>query len=194
MKIIFYLKQKPMKNFILILSLIFASTLMTYANDSTNVVTQVLETASNAVDSAKLVTTNLVHQADTSSNFSRIYGDLKDGVLAIGQSLKVGAEHVYTVLVRQQVVNSVVYLLLGIFSLILGVLSYKQWGLIQYDSRKDEFNEVRPLVFTVAFGLTSFVLSLVFFLNLDLVVMGFANPEYGAMQDVINFVKDATDK
>jgi hypothetical protein len=183
-----------MKNFILILSLIFASTVMTYANDSTNVVTQVLETASNAVDSAKLATTNLVNQADTSSNFKRIYGDLKDGVLAIGQSLKVGAEHVYAVLVRQQVVNSVVYLLLGIFALILGILSYKQWGLIQYDSRLDEVIEVRPLVFTVAFGLTSLVLSIMFFVNLDLVVMGFANPEYGAIQDVINFVKDATDK
>lgn len=167
----------------------FAST----AKPTNNLVTDVKNTTIGIVDSTKSAVTGAVKTVDTSSNFKMIYSDLKDGVVALGQSLKVGAEHVYKVLVKQQIVKAVVFIFVFLVSLITGILCYKQWGKIETveERYQTSVKEVRPFVFTIVFGLISFITFLVFIFNVDTMIMGFVNPEYGAIQDVIHFVQRA---
>jgi hypothetical protein len=165
--------------FLTIFSLANANTVETLSKD-----------VSNVVDSVKVGVTETVSYVDTSSNFKRIYNDLYDGIIALAAGLKVGAEHVYAIIVKQQIVNSIVYLLvllLGTFSI---HMCYKQWGLIKIKKEKytTDVEEIRPLAFTIIFGVLAFILLLAGLLNLNTLVMGFLNPEYGAIMDIVRFV------
>jgi hypothetical protein len=125
---------------------------------------------------------------DTSSNFKHIYTDIKTGITALAQGLKVGVEHVYMVLVKQQIVNSVVYLFIFILAIVSIIICYKQWGKIEVDNYGNA-KETRPLATTIIFGCLGFILSLIFLVNINTMIMGFVNPEYGAIQQIISVVK-----
>lgn len=58
-------------------------------------------------DSATTAIGNGVAFVDTSSLYKQIYTDVKYGLAGLADGLKVGVEHVYIVLVKQQVVKSV---------------------------------------------------------------------------------------
>ena len=189
-----------MKQITLLLTIVLLSFTTIFANDASDLVGAVTSTASEVIDSAKsnissgVATvkngvTDGVNIIDTSGNFAAIYNDLKDGVVALGSALKVGTEHVYTVLVKQQVVNAVVYLTLGILSLIFLLVTYKQWGKIEVDDQTDEIKGARPIALTIIFGLMSVACFAFFIFNIHDVAMGLLNPEYGAMKDVIEFVQ-----
>ena len=184
-----------MKKFILTLSILFALGLTSnlIANTDSSAISSIITTTGNVIDSTKQAITETLSVVDTSSNFKNIYNDLKGGVAAIAQSLKIGAEHVFIVLVKQQVVNAIVYLVLALIGIILAFAAYRQWGLIKYNAKGD-LVEVRPVVFTVIFGVLSFILLMITIFNIDTIIMGFVNPEYGAIQDIIKFVRVSTRK
>jgi hypothetical protein len=184
-----------MKKFILTLSILFALGLTSnlIANTDSSAISSIITTTGNVIDSTKQAITETLSVVDTSSNFKNIYNDLKGGVAAIAQSLKIGAEHVFIVLVKQQVVNAIVYLVLALIGIILAFAAYRQWGLIKYNAKGD-LVEVRPVVFTVIFGVLSFILLIITIFNIDTIIMGFVNPEYGAIQDIIKFVRVSTRK
>lgn len=74
----------------------------------------VLHRVSDAVDSGVVTVKNTVAKVDTGSLFKSVYGDLKNGIVAFAEVLKVGVEHVYIMLVKQQVVKSITALLIAI--------------------------------------------------------------------------------
>ena len=76
-----------------------------------------------------------------------------------------------------------------ILSIVSIIICYKQWGKIEVVENGSEVKEVRPLVGTITFGALGFILSLVFLFNIDTMIMGFVNPEYGAIQQIISVVK-----
>ena len=141
-----------------------------------------------AQDTTKNIVQKQITTIDTSSTFKQIYSDVKSGIVAIASALKIGAEHVYEVLVRQQVVNAIVYVLCAIFSFLFGMIGYKESGKIEFDDDNNP-KEVRPLVVTVGFVFISVVLGSVFLFHLDNITMGFINPEYGAIKEIIDFAK-----
>lgn len=159
-----------------------------------NVLQDVAKTASNVIDSTKLATINVVNTADTLSNFKMIYQDVKEGLTGLAQGLKVGVEHVYIILVKQQIINACVYLFLGIMSIIFAFLCYYQWGKIEVIKRQynTEVKEIRPLVFTMAFGIISIITFVTFIVNIHYIVAGMGNPEYGAIKEIINFVQNTS--
>jgi hypothetical protein len=75
---------------------------------------------------------------------------------------------------------------------IFGFFAFKQWGKIEFDSRGD-VKEARPLIITLVFGSLSAILGLIFLFSIDNIIMGFVNPEYGAIRDVVEFVQSSTD-
>jgi len=169
-----------------LLILTFFSILFTFIK--ANVVTDL---AKNTYDSTKIAVTNTVNSADTNSNFKMIYSDLKDGIGALAQSLKVGAEHVYIVIVKQQIVNSITNLVIYLFSIVLmfHLSSYfsKEWF---KESWEEKYSPGGGSIFFIIFFCTLLIISLLFFtLTINKTVMGFVNPEYGAMKDIINFVQ-----
>lgn len=142
---------------------------------------------SNTIDTLSKSTKESIQYIDTSSNFKMIYSDIKSGLQGLALGLKVGVEHVYGILVKQQIVNSIVYLLVFILAIICTIICYKQWDKIEIDGYGDP-KEVKPVAFTVVFGLLGLILMVIFVFSIDTIVMGFVNPEYGAIKEIMNFV------
>jgi hypothetical protein len=148
----------------------------------------IISVAKNAaievVDSTKAA----INQADTSSNFKMIYSDAKAGLEGLAKALKVGAEHVYVVLIKQQVVKSITWCALYLVAvfLIVVMVKFSKWAYKTYDSDS-------PIIIPIVFGWLGVLIFSIFCIsNLDTVVTGFVNPEYGAMESIFDFVKDNT--
>lgn len=109
--------------------------------------------------------------------------------MGLAAGLKVGAEHVYQVLVKQQIVKSIIWLLIAIISGFFVGNWFKA-----YKNKTEEWTDnyedvtfigvVRGL--QICLGLVLLVASII---NIDVIVTGLINPEYGAIKEIINFVK-----
>mgnify|MGYP003612622023 CR=1 FL=1 len=142
----------------------------------------------STITDIKQSTSTAINAIDTSSTFKQIYSDVKSGITGLASALKVTAEHVYGILVKQQIVNSIVYLLTLIIAILILIFCYKEWNKIEIDLRGDP-KETQPFIFTIVSGIIGITLLLVFLFNIDTMIMGFINPEYGAIMDIINFVR-----
>lgn len=167
--------------------------LFTFQTKAFNV-SQTLDSVKSIATSIKDSAVQSVKEVDTSSTFKAMYSDFKQGIVALASSLKVGAEHVYGVLVRQQVVYAIVYLALSIIGLILilnWIKKYKddkeKWkgGNSVYDDTPTGLGLLRSIQIFVALVMIGIGIG-----NINSIMTGFINPEYGAIQDVIEMVKD----
>lgn len=181
-----------MKKLFLFLVILFTTISTTFAQSGAaagamTVINSAKQSISEAVDSTKKAVKDGATFIDTSSNFKTIYTDIKTNIGALASALKVGAEHVYYVLVKQQVVNSIVWLIVAIIVIFgfRGMLKYTTWcreNKIDEDNVGHTFGLLFGWVFTViAVGIVIF--------HIDVIVTGFVNPEYGAIMDIVNFVK-----
>jgi uncharacterized membrane protein YuzA (DUF378 family) len=169
-----------MKQFLIIFTLLFSQ--LSFAG--------VGETVSNAIDSTKAAVKEGVGVIDTSSNFKMVYTDIKDGISALASGLKVGAEHVYEVLVKQQIVNAITYLVIGIVSLILMLNFIKRYKDPKEKWIYDDSLSVLGVV-RVSQIILAVILFIGFMVTIDEIIMGFVNPEYGAIETIIDIVKDS---
>lgn len=176
------------------LSTIFAIFIAFTANAS--VVNDVKNAAIEVVDSTTSAAKATAHLMDTSSNFKMIYTDLKDGVSALAATLKVGAEHVYEVLVKQQIVNSITNVIIYLVFIIVIVITIKTMDRMipsrEYrDKNREDLEDYFPvfLIGGIILAVAAIGGSIYFTSTINDTVMGFVNPEYGAMQQVVNFVR-----
>lgn len=139
-------------------------------------------------DEVKSVANSLT--SDTAKlTFARVYGDVKAGIIGLASALKVGAEHVYKVIVKQQVVNAITYV---VIILVLLILCLRFWSMHKTAVAKHgnhwEYyaSAVVPLVGSIITGLIAIIM---FIRTSNDIVMGLVNPEYGAMKDILEFVK-----
>ena len=132
------------------------------------------------------------------ATFNAIYNDVKEGVVGLASALKVGAEHVYAVLVKQQIVYAIVYLLVLVFSIALLKFAYSQYNVYdvkeiawakETQRRSTEIYFHISFVYFLASLITGAIMLLVGICNIDNIIMGFVNPEYGAIKDIMDFVK-----
>lgn len=170
---------------LLVMTLLFGS-INTYAQDSTKV------------------------KSDTTSlTMNKVYEDVKVGLTGLSKALKVGTEHVYGILVKQQVVNSVINLTSYLLYLIMIVVVLKtglKWK-VKHDILGKEDEEKHKNSYwsgwdnnsshygtlsTVTFFLTG-LLIIIFFsslcVSLSSTITGLINPEYGAIKDIVSFIK-----
>lgn len=143
--------------------------------------------ASAVVDSAKQTVVNTANQVDTSRLSKQVYADFKQALAGIASALKVGVEHVYIVLVKQQIVKAIQWTILGILPIIFLLVfgkSVHRWTVKNWDE-SDGFTAIPWLIF---FGLCTYGL-IVGINHLDTIVTGFVNPEYGAMTDIMDFIQ-----
>ena len=174
-----------MKKFLIVLTLLFSQ--LAVGQTVTSVIDSTKSVVSNAIDSTKTAVKKGIGIVDTSSNFKMVYTDIKDGITALALGLRVGAEHVYMVLVKQQIVYAIVYLLVGLFALFLIV----NWINGYKDKQKWYDDDITGLgiIKTIQIVIGGIML-VVFLFHIDSIVMGFVNPEYGAIQEIIDIVKD----
>jgi hypothetical protein len=107
-------------------------------------------------------------------------------IVAIAKELKQPVEHVYTILVRQQIVKSITYLFLFIVTIVLSYISIKS---ITHPKAtwEDDLNVYS--LGGIILAIISLIILIVFLCNFNKMVTGFVNPEYGALQDIIGFIK-----
>jgi len=152
-------------------------------NSNANTVTTLLDKTSEIVDSTKKTVKESITSVDTSSNFKMLYQDVKEGLSGLATGLKVGVEHVYIVLVKQQIVNSITWVIIYLLFIFICYLFVKNWNYLAKET-DDVVNIIGSVVLTII------LISLTFTLNET--VMGFVNPEYGAIKDIINFVSNTS--
>lgn len=141
---------------------------------------------------------------DTSQvTFSKVYNDVKVGINAVASALKVGAEHVYEVLVKQQVVNAISELLLVIILFIVIIVGYRltrvtyKAHLKEYEDRSGSKNadlgDTAKGPVTVILGIITGVCFIFALANLlvcyNSIVTGFVNPEYFALKEIMSWIK-----
>jgi hypothetical protein len=168
-----------------ILLFIIALTVATSTVYSQNIVEKTLNSISETADSIKKDVSDGIATVDTSSLYRTIYEDAKSGLKGIADALKVGAEHVYIVIVKQQVVKAVTWLIFILLQIPLGVLVYV--GGKKLFAYCDKGNPL-PVFYTIFIGGTPIVLLIIGLCHLDVIVTGFLNPEFGAMEQIMEWV------
>lgn len=121
----------------------------------------------------------------TSVTFTQVYNDVKEGITDLAIALKIPAEHVYGVLVKQQIVNSITHSLFPLGALILiclFIILYRRGTKKEWEDNKDKAWSIITGIFLLIFIIASITV-------LSYIVQGFANPEYGAIKEIITFVK-----
>lgn len=119
-----------------------------------------------------------------------VYKDVKDVIKSLADALKVGTDHVYGVLIKQQIVNSIVYILLFIIGIICVVICAKQATKVSTDNYGDvDSSGIFPLICSTVLGIVGLILLFIGLINLDTTVTGFINPEYGAIVKIIEILK-----
>lgn len=131
-----------------------------------------------------------VNVDSTKFNWNTLYGDTKEALKSIGSALKVGSEHVYEVLVKQQIVGAVTWLITFIVLLLGVILDVK---LVKWlsDPKKDADSYTGQIVIAIVVSAGLVVGLLGFFCHISEIVTGFVNPEYGALKDIMEMVHPA---
>lgn len=125
---------------------------------------------------------------------NQVVDNVSSKVVALAEALKVPAEKVFIVMVKQQFIIALSKsIVLGVFFIIfiLSALTLLNKNSHEYNYYKDEFVDFNvrgyiTLVFSIIFGII-FTISLV--ASSDAILTGFFNPEYGAIQNIIEMVK-----
>ncbi len=151
-------------------------------------------TVKDVVDSASTVAKDVASLVDTSKISKQLYTDVKAGIAGLATGLKVSAEKVWDILVLQQLVYSITALL---FSIILAVISnilisrgWKLWQKAKKEESRYEVDFDDGIWFgMIMLGTIILITGITFTgFNLNNVITGFINPEYGAIQDIVSFV------
>lgn len=137
------------------------------------------------VDSAKQKAVNTANTIDTSRLSKQVYADFKQALAGIGNALKVGSEHVYRVLVTQQVVKSITWLAVMIIPLIFFfIFKGRLWA---WATAQDSEGFASTIVFIMCVAM--WIPAIIGFINMPTIVTGLVNPEYGAMLDIMDFIQ-----
>lgn len=133
--------------------------------------------------------TDSVNVESTSQTVERLVDKYSEktyaAICSLAKSLKQPIEHVYAVLVKQQVVESItnlVIIILAILFAIIGIRFVKHPNADWKDGN----------VYSTVGGILLFLSALCIFsslLELNDTITGFVNPEYGAIKDISNIIE-----
>lgn len=163
--------------------LLLSISIYSHAGDTSSTSKTLIETK-NAIAEA-------VDIPDSASlSFSKIYTDVKVGISALASSLKVGSEHVYGILVKQQMVKSVSWCVMIAISLlpllVFGKIIWK-WA-VKNHAESEGFCTFVAVIFFVM----TIIPSIISIFYIPTIITGFVNPEYGAIKDIIDMVNPET--
>lgn len=146
----------------------------TVYDDTKGTITEVYTDAKSAVTTI---------YGDMKEVTSEIYPDVKSAITEIAKGLGVGAEYVWTTLVKQQVVLGVtelIELLLILVLIIIGIV----WLWKTIKKNESITWKVLPGAFLILFGTLMFGR-----VDLITIVQGLINPDFGAINYVLDFIK-----
>jgi hypothetical protein len=127
----------------------------------------------------------------------------EDAISALAEKLSVPAEHVYSVLVKQQVIKSVSTLFLIVFLIIISILAiwlpYKDWekSNMRYAAGHDRDEGYRRWDLDDRWWLWSMIPGSIVLISsiialvscAELIATGLLNPEYGAIKTILSVMQ-----
>ena len=119
--------------------------------------------------------------SDSKEVIGTLYPEVKSAVVSIAKAIGVAAEHVYTVLVKNYVVIGVKWLIL--FLIGAGLVAFG--GIVLYKSKSPITYKSAILLLMIIFGTI-----VLFKIDYDSMLMGLINPEYGAINYILEVSKD----
>lgn len=125
----------------------------------------------------------------TKVTFNKVYADVKEGLSGLAAGLKTGVSHVYEVLVRQQLVISItdlIFLIASFISIIFWIKAYKSKEEWQSLGVGDATGVGVVRIIQIVISLIILVVAVIYIPDM---ITGFVNPEYGAIKEIISFVK-----
>ena len=140
-------------------------------------------------------TINSIIKIDSTEQLTmlKVYEDVKAGISGLAASLKAPAEHVYMILIKQQYVKAWIGVIMVFLTLLFIGLAIKfAYNIADWEEGiafEDKFPS--SIGFFTVFTILSilFLLSTLFGGYASDMIQGFINPEYGAIKDIIDFVK-----
>lgn len=177
-----------MKKILILFVMLFAFTCVSYA-DVGNVLVNSADTLYHdgkaMVDSVYhdgKVVVGTVYQ-DAKEGASAIYPDVKSAIISIGKAIGVAAEHVYGVLVKKYFVIGVKELCIfigGLIMLLIGCIYWRKYS-----------KDATPISYGLLMPLTLIIVGLVIVIKTDYdgMLMGLINPEYGAINYILEYTK-----
>jgi hypothetical protein len=133
-------------------------------------------------------------------NMNMVYKDAKEALKGLGEALKVGSEHVYVVLVRQQMVNSISGIIIILILFIIATRCFV-WSKNSYEAHlklgesdsywciDDSAKGIASIAIAIFGGVLGIIFIVMFCSNYNDIITGFINPEYGALRDIMHFIK-----
>lgn len=178
-----------MKKFILFLGFISMMLTVSAKTNGLEVVTNSIDTVYHdgkaVIDSVyhdgKSVVTTVYEDAKT--GLGSIYPDVRSAVISIGKAIGVAAEHVYTVLVKKYFVIGIKHLCVALFGLILIIIGSVMWN---------KTTKNKPITYRVALPLIFVIVGIITVARVDYdeMLMGLINPEYGAINYILDYTKN----
>lgn len=168
-----------------------AKKLLTKLEEKANSTTMVVNTGKDAVTGIKGV------YNDGKDAIGTIYSDVKSlgpkvesAVTELAKGLKVGAESVWKILVKQQKVWSWCYLIGMIVTILSWCNFYYRFKTYYHRYRTDDTDwSNSATMITIVTFIISMGLSVMSILHLEPMMTGFINPEWGAMMNIIEIAK-----
>ena len=186
-----------MRKLFYVFAMIFAFSVCFTTVADAQVVEKVGSVMTNSVDSVyhdgKAVVDSVYHDGkavvstvydDLKAGATGIYPDVKAAVVSIGKAIGVAAEHVYGVLVKKYFVMGVKQLGICLFGLIALLIGYIGWKKATPVGQPITYRVLVPVVFLCT-GLIT-----ICNVNYDEMLMGLINPEYGAINYILEYTKD----
>ena len=109
-----------------------------------------------------------------------------DAISGLAEALKVPAEHVYGVLVRQQVAEGIALIGYLFLTLLFLFIFWKAQGKANWNSDGNFYNWV-----AIISGIISFIGIIIVTLGLDIAIIKIYNPEYGAIKEIFELIGGA---
>lgn len=126
---------------------------------------------------AKMDTTHLMPQVTS----AQIHQDVKTAINTLATELKVTADHVYGVLIRQQMINAIRIIIIDALLLIFSII----WIIVCVKNTDTDLAKITM----AATAISSMITVIVMTGTLPSMLTGFANPEYGAIQDIMKMIR-----
>lgn len=141
----------------------------------------VKDITSTVHEDVKSITTTLY--GDGKDAITTLYPDIRSALVAIGKAIGVAAEHVYNVLVKKFVVDGIVQLLPFLLGIILIIISWVKFGRYFKYYHRPEWHILYPIT------LLTIGVIILFHVNYNVMIMGLVNPEYGALNYILEYSK-----
>lgn len=188
-----------MKKIFIIFAMAFAFTMCFSTISNAQVAEKVASVAVNTVDSVyhdgRAAVDSLYHDSkavvgtvyqDAKAGFNNLYPDIKSAIMSIGHAIGVAAEHVYTVLVKKYFVLGVKQACIFLFGLVMFIWGVFAWRKATPVGQPITFRVIVPCILIIFGALTMYNV------NYDEMLMGLINPEYGAINYILEYTKELT--